>query len=113
VPRAEFQRASLQSSEVGPRDFEELQQRVEELLDSLYTLLPLLDANFIEEEALSGSSADNQIAHGLGRKWKGIIPVNWTAQATWQLVAGTATYPDTEFINIQVDNASTLSFFVF
>ena len=95
------------------REFVAGQSAMNDALASLYALCPLIDGVLIEDKALSGASADNIIAHGLGRAYRHIIPVRFSAATTWQLAASTAAHPASKFVNIQVGTASTVSFWVF
>jgi hypothetical protein len=72
MPRAEFQR--LQPSgldeNITRRDFEDLQQNITQLVDSLYELAPILDGRRIDGIELTGTGNDIDVPHKLGRKYQ-------------------------------------------
>ncbi len=95
------------------RDFVALQEELQNFLDQLYDQNPLLDSVLIEDETLSGSSADNFIAHGLDRAYKHIVPVRFSVATTWTLGDNSTAFPADKFVNFVVGTATTVSFLVF
>jgi len=100
------------TKDVTAFDFLELQRNVARILDVLPDI-PILNGRLITGVELTGSFADDVIAHKLGRNWRGWKVTNMT----FATVVGTPLTGQTEdrdkFLTIRSEVATTIDLWVF
>jgi hypothetical protein len=99
--------------QTGEAVLDRIQDTVDGWIFRLGDDVPILNGRLIEDQSLSGSSADNLIEHKLNRSYRGYIVVKNTGNAAIYDDTANNGDDDEKYINLKTTTAQTVSLWVF